>query len=382
MLQVPLDACLQRIAELDTYLHCWSEVSPLAPLAEGPLSGVPFGVKDIYAAAGLSFECGSPVFAGRRAGTDAGLVRRLRELGATVVGKTHTTAFAYFDAAPTRNPNNRAHTPGGSSSGSAAAVAAGMVPMALGSQTQGSVLRPASFCGVAGFKPTFGLIAMEGVMPFAPTLDTAGFFTAGATDMAELWRRMGYEAVREPNIRPAMFRIPGEVEEPMRHAVTRAAERLGARTIDPPESFVTLWQAVTAIQAYEGARTHEDSYRRHGQAVGVKLADLIARGLAAPREEYQAALDHVARAKRDMAQVFTQFDVILTPAALGPAPATLTSTGDPRMNAPWTGLGCPAISVPLPVARGALPLGLQLTAAPGRDGALLMHAAADLDAIV
>ena len=373
LLDLSLDECLRRIAALDPQLHCWSEVSPREPLGNGPLSGMPFGVKDIYATAGLSFECGSPVFAGRRAETDSSLVRRLRELGAIAVGKTHTTAFAYFDPAPTVNPHNHAHTPGGSSSGSAAAVAVGMVPMALGSQTQGSVCRPASYCSVAGFKPTFGLIALDGVMPFAPSLDTAGFFTATAADMEELWRRMGYDTGSDRTPRLAAFEIPAEVEEPMRRAVSA----LPVTVIAPPDSFRTLWQAVKMAQDYEGAHTHEESYRRHGKAVGVKLADLIERGLSTPVEQYQAALDFIARAKRDIAQVFEQYDVILTPAALGPAPATLTSTGDPRMNAPWTGLGCPAISIPLPVPKGQLPLGLQLTAAPGRDGLLLRVAASD-----
>lgn len=377
---VPLENCLKRIRELDSQLHCWTEVAPVAPLAEGPLSGMPFGVKDIYEAAGMRFECGSPVFAGRVSRKDSALVRRLRELGAIAVGKTHTTAFAYFDPAPTRNPHNHAHTPGGSSSGSAAAVAAGMVPMALGSQTQGSVLRPASFCGVVGFKPTFGLLPLDGVMPFAPTLDTAGFFTATVAGMAELWRGMGYAVGRERPARMAAFRIPNEVESPMRSAVLRAAEHLGAPVIDPPDSFIALWQAVKMVQDYEGARTHEGSYREHGKKVGLKLAELIERGLATPSGDYQAALDHIALARRDIAQVFEQYDVILTPAAIGSAPGTLASTGDPRMNAPWTGLGCPAISIPLPVGQGELPLGLQLTAAPGSDD-LLLHAA-EVDAIV
>ncbi len=374
MLDVSLEECLRQIRALDPWLHCWTEVSPLKALGEGPLSGMPFGVKDIYETAGLIFECGSVVFAGRRAQKDSSLVRRLRELGAIAVGKTHTTAFAYFDAAPTRNPHNHAHTPGGSSSGSAAAVAAGMVPMALGSQTQGSVLRPASYCGVAGFKPTFGLIDMEGVMRFAPTLDTAGFFTTSAKDMAELWRRMGYDTAANQRTRLAAFTIPGEVEDSMRLAVLQAARELNAAVIEPPESFVSLWQAVKVVQDYEGAHTHEQSYRLHGKAVGAKLGDLIERGLTTPVEAYQAALDQIARAKHDMAQVFAQYDVILTPAALGPAPATLTSTGDPRMNAPWTGLGCPAIAIPMTMPKAMLPLGLQLAAAPGRDGVLLHFA--------
>lgn len=370
LFDLSLDECLRRIQALDPQLHCWTEVSPREPLAEGPLSGMPFGVKDIFATAGLSFECGSPVFAGRRAEEDAWLVRRLRELGAIAVGKTHTTAFAYFDPAPTVNPHDHAHTPGGSSSGSAAAVAAGMVPMALGSQTQGSVCRPASFCGVVGFKPTHGLIPLDGVMPFAPTLDTAGFFTATSVDMAELWRRLGYETPSSRSPRIAAFVVPAEVEEPMRRAIAA----LNLPVIEPPTSYPALWQSVKMVQDYEGAHTHEDSYRRHGKAVGAKLADLIERGLATPRDEYQAALDRLAQAKRDIAQVFAQYDIIATPAALGPAPATLASTGDPRMNAPWTGLGCPAISLPLPVGRNELPLGLQLSAAPGRDGLLLQVA--------
>ncbi len=383
MLDQSLDSCLARIREHEPELQCWVEVSPLAPLAEGPLSGVCFGVKDIFAVEGLRLEWGSPVFSGRRATEDCALVRRLRQLGGTVVGKTHTTSFAYFDPAPTRNPHRAGHTPGGSSSGSAAAVAAGMVPMAIGSQTQGSVLRPASFCGVVGFKPTLGLIDLTGVMPFAPTLDTAGFFTATAADMADLWRRMGYGSAAPPAApRLAAFTVPDDVEPPMRDAVLAAAAKLGATVIAPPASFPTLWQAVKLIQEYEGARTHEDSYRNHRDLIGQQLGILIAKGLATLEADYRAALDHLARARRDIAEVFAQYDAILSPSALGPAPATLTtSTGHPKMNAPWTGIGSPAISIPLPVASGELPLGLQLAAAPGRDAELLAYAAA-LDAIV
>ncbi|MBM3793515.1 MAG: amidase [Acidobacteria bacterium] len=383
MLDQSLETCLSRIREREAELECWVEVSPLAPLGEGSLSGLCFGVKDIFAVEGLRFECGSPVFAGRRATQDCSLVRRLRKLGGTVVGKTHTTSFAYFDPAPTRNPHRAGHTPGGSSSGAAAAVAAGMVPMAIGSQTQGSVLRPASFCGVAGFKPTHGLIDMTGVMPFAPMLDTAGFFTATAADMAELWRRMHYGAASSTAApRLAAFTVPDDVEQPMREAVLAAAAKLGAPVIAPPVSFPTLWQAVRLIQEFEGARTHEDSYLRHRDQIGKQLSILIANGLATSEADYRAAIDQLMRARHDMAALFAQYDVILSPSALGPAPATLaTSTGHPKMNAPWTGLGSPAISIPLPVAKGALPLGLQLAAAPGRDTDLLAYAAA-LDAIV
>src|SRR5207247_1227659 len=166
--------CRKRIDEREPELRAWVDVSPRDATGSGPLLGIPFGVKDIYETRGLVTEFGSLIYAGRKGQTDAALVTRLRDSGAILMGKTQTTAFASFDPSPTRNPHDLRHTPGGSSSGSAAAVAAGMVPFALGSQTQGSVLRPASYCGVVGFKPTHGLLSLAGVMPFAPSLDTAG----------------------------------------------------------------------------------------------------------------------------------------------------------------------------------------------------------------
>jgi len=184
-----LEICLRRIAASEPDLRAWVEVSPQAPLADGLLNGIPFGVKDIFETRGLATEYGSPLYAGRKGASDAHVVSGLRRTGAVLLGKTRTTAFASFDPAATRNPRFPGHTPGGSSSGSAAAVAAGMVPFALGTQTLGSVLRPASFCGICGFKPSFGLLSCEGVLPFAPSLDTVGLFTTTAAGMAELWSR-------------------------------------------------------------------------------------------------------------------------------------------------------------------------------------------------
>jgi len=374
---------LAAARERDPRIQAWTQLEPLPPTDSGPLDGVPFAVKDIFETIGLRTEFGCPrLFAGRVSGVDAGLVAMLRARGAIVMGKTHTTAFAYFDAAPTRNPHNLDHTPGGSSSGSAAAVAAGMVPFALGSQTQGSVLRPASFCGVVGFKPTHGFLPMDGVLPFAPSLDTGGLFTQTAEDMRLLWGRMGFSIHSDARVRFAALAVADPVEPAMRTAFAGAAQKLGADWIEPPPAFVDLHRSVRLIQDYEGARTHRETYQRAGAAVGAKLAEMIERGLATHEEDYLSARGRLEEARRQMASLFASYAVVLTPAALGPAPRDLTFTGDPRMNSAWTGLGVPAISVPLPVAPGELPLGLQMAAARGREALLLTAACAVEDCIV
>src|SRR3989442_221528 len=187
-----LQPCVDRIRAMDSSIKAWVQVPPQGPTGDGKLSEIPFGAKDIMETRGLSTEYGSPVYKGRIGTADAAIVRDLRQRGAILLGKTQTTAFAYRTPAPTRNPRNLEHTPGGSSSGSAAAVAAGMVPFALGTQTLGSVLRPASYCGVTGFKGSYGLVPMEGVLPFAKSLDTLGFFTNTPSDMLALWESMGH----------------------------------------------------------------------------------------------------------------------------------------------------------------------------------------------
>lgn len=370
-----LDLCLQRIREREPELQAWVEVKPQPALGEGPLRGIPFGVKDIFETAGLATEYGSPLYKGRKGEKDAALVRMLRERGAVMVGKTQTTAFAYFDPAPTRNPRNPRHTPGGSSSGSAAAVAVGMVPFALGTQTQGSVIRPASFCGVVGFKPTRGVLPLEGVLPFAPSLDTAGLFTQTADDMKLLWERMGYAVAREGAKRlGAAEELLAGVEPVMEKTFRAAVKRLGAERIELPPKFREVLPATRLINDYEGARTHHQRWREHGEKIGRKLAELVERGLQIPPEAYQQALATVHAAEEQLSQLFREYPVILTPAAVGPAPEGLGSTGDPRMNGPWTALGTPAITVPMEVGDG-LPLGLQMTAALGADALLVATAA-------
>ena len=253
-----LEICLRRIEVSEADIQAWVEVSPQDSLGDGLLNGIPFGVKDIFETRGLATELGSPLYAGRKGTAHAQVVSGLRQTGAVLLGKTRTTAFASFDPAATRNPRYPGHTPGGSSSGSAAAVAAGMIPFALGSQTLGSVLRPASFCGICGFKPSFGLLSVEGVMPFAPSLDTVGLFTATAADMVELWSR-GFGGRFDANLHRAVcMRVPAE--DCVQRALADAVERLRARgvlidEIDPPAGWDGLLSAARTINQYEGARS-------------------------------------------------------------------------------------------------------------------------------
>ncbi len=365
-----LSGCLEQISELDPIVRAWVEVNPQEPLSSGPLDGIPFGAKDIFETQGMATEFGSPVFAGRKGTSDADLISDLRQRGAVLLGKTHTTAFAYFDPAPTRNPHNLRHTPGGSSSGSAAAVACSMAKFALGSQTAGSIIRPASYCGIVGFKPSFGVLSREGVMPFAPSLDTMGLFTADVPWMGKIWRALGFNI---PNARPVVLKVPRalpEVEPEMAQAFANTLailRRAGFRleTTNLPFAWTSLSAAVSSIQAFEGAVSLRGAWQEHGTRVGAKLAGLIERGLAMSPDEYEDALAVLQHAAERM----TGAGFILTPAALGPAPEGLGSTGLPMMNSPWTGLGMPAISIPMPTA--ALPLGLQIAAARGSDGVLL-----------
>jgi Asp-tRNA(Asn)/Glu-tRNA(Gln) amidotransferase A subunit family amidase len=371
--------CRYRIAEREPELHAWVEVSPQAALGSGPLDGIPFGAKDIYETRGLATEFGCPAFAGRKGQADAALVVQLCSRGAVLMGKTHTTPLASFDPSPTRNPHNPGHTPGGSSSGSAAAVAAGMVPFALGSQTQGSVLRPASYCGVVGFKPTHGLLSLEGVLPFAPSLDTAGLFTQDADDMRLLWNRMGYPDAASTATKCAAADVPNaepEMESAFRQNVS-ALRAAGFRIdlIELPPGWQDLLAASRLVSQYEGARTHEAAWRQHGARLGAKVAQLIADGLQLPESCYSEALATITGMKQKMDVVFREYPVILTPAAPGPAPLGLDSTGDPRMNSTWTALGTPAVSVPM-AWDGALPVGLQITARRGDDAMLLDFAVA------
>jgi Asp-tRNA(Asn)/Glu-tRNA(Gln) amidotransferase A subunit family amidase len=375
--ELALQPCLDRIRAMDPSIQAWVQVLPQRPTGNGKLSEIPFAAKDIIETQGLSTEYGSPIYKGRIGTADAAIVRDMRRRGAILLGKTHTAAFAYRTPAPTRNPRNLEHTPGGSSSGSAAAVAAGMVPVALGTQTRGSVLRPASYCGVTGFKASYGLFSMDGVLPFSKSLDTLGFFTHTPADMLALWESMGRPAGRAEEFALGAPEPMPEVEPAMAAAFQSALSLLrsaGAsiRSVDIAGMLARLSDAATTVMFYEGARFHEQRFKEHGSRLA-DLADLVREGLQISVEQYDEARRYIAECKARVTEIFKATPVVLVPAATGPAPLGLASTGDARMNAPWTALGTPAISIPMPVVSG-LPLGLQLTADHGQDARVIRTA--------
>jgi len=372
-----LQACLDRIREIDASIHAWVQILPQGPTGTGRLSGIPFGVKDIIETKGLATEFGSPIYKGRIGVADAAIVQDMRKRGGVLMGKTQCASFAYRTPPPTRNPRDLAHTPGGSSSGSAAAVAAGMVPIALGTQTRGSVLRPASFCGVTGFKPTYGWFSMEGVLPLSKTQDTLGLFTHSSADMILLWEALGHETGKEESFTLGVPDPLQEVEPEMAKAFANALsvlrkEGVSIQLVKMGEMLDKLSDANELIMFHEGAQFHKPRYEQYGSRLE-DLATLVREGLKVPAEKYDEATRFVSECKVRVAEIMKATPVILTPAAPGPAPLGLASTGDPKMNAPWTALGTPAISIPMRVA-SRLPLGLQITAAHGQDARVLRTA--------
>ena len=369
-------ACLDRIRDIDPKIQAWVQVAPQPALGDGPLSGIPFGAKDIMETRGLSTEYGSAIYKGRLGSTDAAIVTSLRRRGGILLGKTHTTAFAYRTPAPTHNPRNLEHTPGGSSSGSAAAVAAGMVPFALGTQTRGSILRPASYCGVTGFKPTYGLVSIDGVLPYAKSLDTIGFFTHTPADMLALWEAMGHSSGRDETLTfgvpDPMPEVDVEMAKAIQHSIdTLRRARVAMRPVDIAGVLKTLDSATNDVAFYEASRFHEQRWKEHGAKL-LELADLVEKGLKMPLEQYERALKEIREGQSRLSALYKTAQIILVPAAPGFAPRGLSYTGDPRINAPWTGLGTPAVSIPMPVS--GLPLGLQLTADRGQDARVLRAA--------
>lgn len=395
-------AVLARIAATDAALQAWACVEQDDVLVEarrldaelaagrppGPLCGVPVGVKDIYDVAGLPTRAGSR---SRQqiapAARDSGLVARLRAAGALIVGKTATTEFAYADPAPTRNPWHPGRTPGGSSSGSAAAVAARVVPVALGTQTVGSVLRPAAFCGIVGFKPTWGRIALDGVVPLAWSLDTAGWLTRTVEDAALVWHAVTGEAAAWPLLPRRLRRIAAWLDpfagQPAHEAAMQKALAAAVQHLDAAGVLVTrradpaLRPALHAHQlvlAVETATAHGQRYAQARELLGQRIAALIETGLALPGAAYLQAQRVRTIARGNILRALAQADAGLTAAAPGPAPEGLDSTGNAAFNAPWTFSGVPAITLNAGRDRQGLPLGIQLVGRPGEETALLAAA--------
>jgi Asp-tRNA(Asn)/Glu-tRNA(Gln) amidotransferase A subunit family amidase len=408
-----VQACLERIRALEPKVQAWTFLDEEHALAQaraaderkrsgetiGPLHGVPVGVKDIFDTADMPTENGTVLHQGRTPRADAAAVRSLRAAGAVILGKTVTTECAYFSPGKTRNPHDPEHTPGGSSSGSAAAVAAGMVPLALGSQTAGSTIRPASFCGVYGFKPTHGLIPRSGVLQLSRTLDHVGLFARTIEDIALLAEQLAGWDEKDPDTRPRA-RIPFQAlaaEAPpippmlafiktphwertdgdTREAFGELVEALGDRVeeVELFPSALEAWDWQKTIMAAEMAANLEREWRAGKDRLSPQLRELIERGREVRAVDYQRAVRAIAPAVESLDELFMErYDAILTPTALGTAPRGLASTGDPVFCTPWTLLGMPALSVPLMQGANRLPLGAQLVGRRGFDARLMRTA--------
>lgn len=385
-----VEDCLARIRGREGTIHAWAHIDPAAAIAAAreadrsprlsALHGLPVGVKDICDTADMPTTYGSAIFTGHRPKQDAACVKRLRDLGAIVLGKTVTTEFAYFTPGPTANPHDPTRTPGGSSSGSAAAVADFMVPLAYGSQTAGSVIRPAAYCGVVGFKGTHGWFPLDGVVPLAPELDTLGFFARKAED-AVLFRAalMGETDVAvapaAPRIAVIRTQLWDQAEKPAQDALERAAATLAAkgarlRDVALPFDAVAFNADQITVMAAAAAEALAAIYARDKDRMK-RIRELIEQGQKIAPAVREAARARAATARAQIAALFADFDAILTPAAPGEAPAGLERTGDPVFNRTWTWLGTPCVSLPFGSGPHGMPLAIQFVG-PHRSGAVLL----------
>ena len=393
-----VEACLARVRALDPRLQAWAHVDADGALAaarerdaearagrlRGPLHGVPVGIKDIFDVAGMPTTAGARAFAHTRPGRDSGAVARLRAAGAILLGKTHTTQFAYRDPGPTCNPWNHAHTPGGSSSGSAAAVAARMVPAAIGSQTVGSILRPAAYCGVVGLKGPHGLVPVDGAVPLAWSLDHVGPFARSVADAALVLSVMADHVFETPVVQAPRLVVGRQLfdraEPALRRHLDALVKRLaeaGARvtelTLPPP--FADIHAAGQVVLEVEAATYHQAMFDKHAADYGPGMAEMIPRGLARAATEYVAANRARLAFREAMIPLLEAHDALLSPTAPGTAPAGLGWTGDASLCAPWSSAGVPSLSLPTGVDDTGLPLALQLVQAPGGTARLLGVAA-------
>ena len=408
-----VESLLSQYDSLEPSLNAWVYLDREALLADaqqkqeelekgvnvGPLHGVPIGLKDIYYTAGIPTTACSKVYEGFVPEYDATTVTLLKNAGAIMMGKTVTTEFACMDPSPTKNPWNPAHTPGGSSSGSAVAVATRMCPAALGSQTVGSVLRPASYNGVVGFKPTFGRVSRYGVIPVSWSLDHVGWMARSVEDAALLMQVM---AVADPN-EPITVGLPADDfmaglaspsapriglirrffydnsdEETRKHTdgIVDQLSRAGAtiEEIPLPDSIDTAMEDQRTIMAVEGAAFHQSMYERQSQDYQPKLREMLRQGLATDGQTYSRALERRQQFTAEMQALAGKADVLLTPSTPTPALPDITNTGNTMFQGPWTSCGLPVITIPSGLAASGLPFGIQLASAPFSEPKLLAAA--------
>jgi Asp-tRNA(Asn)/Glu-tRNA(Gln) amidotransferase A subunit family amidase len=408
-----VQACLERVRQVEPAVQAWTFLDEAHALGQaraaderkrsgepiGPLHGVPIGIKDIFDTSDMPTENGTVLHQGRMPRNDATVVAMLRAAGAVIVGKTVTTECAYFSPGKTRNPHNAEHTPGGSSSGSAAAIAAAMVPLALGTQTNGSVIRPAAFCGVYGFKPTHGLVPRTGVLELSRTLDHVGMFARTIEDLALLAEQIaGYDerdpdtrarakvpfrtiAAEEPPIVPmiAFIKTPhwDRADAETREAFAELSETLGDRMeeVELFPSAIDAWTWHKTIMEAEMAANLHREWRYGKDKLSEQLRSLIERGNELKAVDYQRAVRGIPKLVESFDELFMErYDAILTPSAPGTAPKGLSSTGDPVFCSLWTLCGMPAISLPLMRGANGLPLGVQLVGRRNFDARLLRTA--------
>lgn len=392
-------ACLAHIDATDGQIHAWVHIDREGALAQaermdeirragramGPLHGVPVGLKDIIDTAGQPTQRGSPIFEGRQPEADAALVDRLKEAGAVILGKTVTTELAFMHPSVTRNPHNTGHTPGGSSSGSAAAVAAYHVPLAVGTQTNGSVLRPASYCGVYGFKPTRGVISRRGVLQTCATLDQIGVMARTLEDAALLADALGgYDPIDADSFgwpRPAMrdgyladvpvppslavYDLPFDDRRTpdMVEAMDEVIEILGADRVErlpAPPAFANLQKVQRTIHLYELVRHLKGPFEDHWDQLSATMQPLVTEGRAISDAEYEDAVELRRLSQEYFTEFFYDYDAVLCPAATGEAPRIEEGVGDPIYSTLWTLAGLPCLSLPLMTGARGLPMGLQL----------------------
>ena len=394
--------CLHRMRQFEPRVQAWVHVDEQGALDEaerlgallqhgedlGPLHGIPVGIKDIIDVRGMPTEAGSPLFKGAIAQQDAALVSRLRAAGAIILGKTVTTEFACFDPSPTRNPWNLEHTPGGSSSGSAAAVATEMCFAAIGSQTGGSITRPAAYCGVAGLKPTFGRVDMSGVIPVSEHLDHVGPMARSATD---LWQMLGgisetdssnstLEAPQSPPLHIIDEYFTEHTDPAVLDVTAAACQKLqdaGASMplLGLPRSFHQSHMMHRGLMAVDLAEMHFQSFTEQPDSYGPQIRSLIEEGMAFFAVDYALALRHQPRFRQDIQAIIRDDVVAVTPATPTAAPRGLESTGDPGFNSPWSYAGVPTVTIPCGLTGDGLPCGLQLIGSIDREHHLLSVAA-------